>query len=375
MFNTIFDQYNWDDVQQQILNKTKDDVLRVLNSGAKTTDDFMTLISPAAADHLEKMAQKSHALTTNRFGKTIQLFIPLYLSNECQNICTYCGFSLGNKVPRKTLSTEEMENEIRFIKQDGFDHILLVTGEDRIFADFDYIVNAVRLFKKHFTNVAIEVQPFEENHYQKLIQSGCDAVLVYQETYNRETYKKVHPKGKKSNFDFRLQTPDRLGKSGIHKIGIGALLGLDDWRTESFFLALHLKYLQKNYWQTQYGISLPRIRPAEGVTDRELCISDKEFVQLICALRLFDQEVEISLSTREASSFRDRLIPLGITTMSAGSKTNPGGYTTEKESLEQFEISDERSPEEIAHAIRNAGYEPVWKNWDYSMNLQHEIIH
>lgn len=327
----------------------------------------MTLVSPAAALHLEKLAQQSHAATVKRFGKTIQLFVPMYLSNECQNICTYCGFSLGNKVPRKTLTPAELEREVQIIKSHGFEHVLLVTGEDRLYADFNYILNAVRQIRSSFSHVAIEVQPFSQEEYEQLINAGCDAVLVYQETYHKEAYRLYHPKGKKSNFDYRLDTPDRLGHAGIHKIGLGALLGLEDWRTEAFFLALHLHYLQKKYWKTQYSISLPRLRPAEGVNTTSHIISDRDFVQLICALRLFSEETEITLSTREAEGFREKLIPLGITTMSAGAKTNPGGYSQPDGSLEQFEISDERSPEAVAKIISSMGYEAVWKNWDTAL--------
>lgn len=346
------------------MEKSAADVRRALSAKARTMNDLAALLSPAALPFLGEMARLSHEATVKRFGKTIQMFIPMYLSNECQNVCTYCGFSLGNKVPRKTLSENEIAKEVEVIRQLGFDHVLLLTGEDRIHADFNYILSAVKQLRAHFSNVAIEVQPFDQEEYEKLIEAGCDGVLVYQETYHREVYRKYHTKGKKSNFDYRLQTPDRLGKAGIHKIGLGALLGLEDWRTEIFFLALHLRYLQKTYWRAQYGISLPRIRPAEGVDDSQYVISDREFVQLICALRLFDGEVEITLSTREAPGFREKLIPLGITSLSAGARTNPGGYSSPGQSLEQFSISDERAPKEIAELISAMGYEAVWKNWD-----------
>ncbi len=367
-FSDILNNYDWHYVSNAIYAKTEIDVLRALQNKDRTPDDFMALVSPAASAYLENMAQQSHAATIKRFGKTIQLFVPMYLSNECQNICTYCGFSLGNKLPRKTLSEKEIGKEIEIIKSLGFGHLLLVTGEDRSHADFNYILNAVKRIRPHFSHLSIEVQPFEQEEYEQLIDAGCDAVLVYQETYHRDVYKKYHTKGKKSNFDYRLQTPDRLGKAGIHKIGIGALLGLEDWRVEAFFLALHLDYLQKKYWRTQYSISLPRIRPAEGVDETKYLMNDKEFVQLICALRLFDGETELTLSTREAPGFREKLIPLGITTMSAGVKTNPGGYANgEDASLEQFEISDERSAAEVGKIINAAGYEAVWKNWDKAL--------
>ena len=367
-FLDIVKEYTWETIRSRINGMNEKDVERALKKNKRSTEDFMALISPAAEKFLEEIAQMSHSETVKRFGKTIQLFVPMYLSNECQNICTYCGFSKGNHIPRKTLSEAEIEKEISAIRLMGFEHILLVTGEDKVHADFNYILRGVKQIRQHFAHLAIEVQPFEEEEYKQLIAAGCDAVLVYQETYHRETYKSYHPKGKKSNYDFRVNTPDRLGKAGIQKIGLGALLGLEDWRTEAFFLALHLEYLRKKYWKTQYSISLPRIRPAEGVDNSKYLMNDKEFVQLICAMRLFDGEVEITLSTREQPSFREKLIPLGITSMSAGAKTNPGGYAVVEDSLEQFEISDERSPQEIEKIISSCGYEAVWKNWDTALS-------
>ena len=363
-FKEIFDQYNWDDVSASIYSKTESDVKAAIDSSKRTLEDFKALISPAAAPHLEEIAQLSHQLTKKRFGKTIQMYAPMYLSNECNNICTYCGFSFDNKVKRKTLSPAEILLEINAIKQHGFNHILLVTGESNHTVHVDYFLKAIEIIKPHFANISIEVQPLEQDEYQQLQQAGVYSVLVYQETYHKEKYKEYHLKGKKSNFYYRLETPDRLGLAGIHKIGLGALLGLEDWRTDSFFCALHLDYLQKTYWQTKYSISFPRIRPAEGIHLTNFHISDKELVQLMCAYRLLNEDVELSISTRESEKFRNNIIKLGTTSMSAGSKTNPGGYAVDTESLEQFEISDERTPEEIAILISSTGYEPVWKDWD-----------
>ncbi|MDF1529582.1 MAG: 2-iminoacetate synthase ThiH, partial [Sedimenticola sp.] len=200
--------------------------------------------------------------------------------------------------------------------------------------------------------------------YERLIKQGLNSVLLYQETYHRDNYPQYHPKGKKRNFEYRLETPDRLGRAGIHRIGLGTLLGLEEWRTDAAFVALHLGYLERQYWQTKYSISLPRLRPAEGVQSPNVEVTDRDFVQLICAYRIYSENVEISLSTRERPEFRDHLLKLGITSMSAGSKTEPGGYAIEEEALEQFEISDERTPEEVAAMIRRQGFEPVWKDWD-----------
>lgn len=364
-FERLFDKFDWEDVKENIYSKTSSDVESALTKkGKRTLEDFKALISPAASAYLEQMAQLSHRITQKRFGKTLQMYIPLYLSNECQNICTYCGFSFDNKIARRTLTDAEILKEVEVIKALGYDHVLLVTGEANKTVGVSYLANAVKLIRPHFSNISIEVQPLEEDEYKALISLGVYSVLVYQETYSRERYTEYHTKGKKSNFSYRLDTPERLGRAGAHKIGLGVLIGLDDWRTDTFFTAMHLDYLEKKFWQTKYSISFPRLRPAEGVEAPRFIMSDKELTQLICAYRIFDEEVELSLSTRESPKFRDNIINLGITSISAGSKTNPGGYASAPESLEQFEIHDERSPEEIASMIRSKGYEAVWKDWD-----------
>ncbi len=362
-FKTTFNKYDWDTLEREIYEISEADVLAVLQKEKIDLNDFKTLISPAAKPYIEQMAQRSNSLTKKRFGNTIQMYIPMYLSNECQNICTYCGFSMTNKIRRKTLSDTEILKEVNHIKSLGYDHILLVTGEANKTVGVSYIKHAIDLIRAHFSNISIEVQPLDQNEYETLISAGLYAVLVYQETYHKATYKIHHPKGKKSNFDYRLETPDRLGKAGIHKIGIGALFGLEDWRVDSFYTALHLKYLQKNYWKTKYSISFPRLRPHQGGIDPKVEMTDTDLVQLICAFRLLDEDVELSISTRESEVFRNHCIHLGITSISAESKTNPGGYSVEPQSLEQFEISDERSTEDIKKMIESQGYEVVWKDW------------
>lgn len=365
-FKEIYDNVDWDKTKASIYSKTENDVLRALNNAHRNLEDFKALISPAAAPYLEQMAQIAHDLTLKRFGKTIQMYIPLYLSNECQNVCTYCGFSFTNRIPRKTLSDEEILKEVKIIKDMGYDHVLLVTGEANTTVGVPYLKNAIALINEHFSNISIEVQPLDQNEYEELKEEGLYATLVYQETYHKEDYKLHHPKGKKSNFDYRLETPDRLGKAGIHKIGLGVLIGLEDWRTDSFMCASHLDYMTNTYWKTKYSISFPRLRPFSGGLEPKVNMSDRELVQLICAYRIFNEDVEISLSTRESENFRNNIIKLGITSISAGSKTDPGGYASDENNLEQFEISDDRSPQKIAEMIRNTGYEVVWKDWDTS---------
>ena len=363
-FASVFNQYDWDETLSSIFNKTATDVERALQNPKRDLEDFKTLISPAARPYLEQMAQASRLLTKKRFGNTIQMYAPMYLSNECQNICTYCGFSLTNKIPRRTLTDAEILKETAYLKSKGYDHILLVTGEANKTVGVDYINNAIKLIRSSFSNITIEVQPLDKDEYELLAENGLYAVLVYQETYHKAEYKKHHPKGKKSNFEYRLDTPDRLGKAGIHKIGLGALFGLEDWRADSFFTALHLKYLQKTYWKTKYSISFPRLRPHSGGLEPKVEMTDVDLVQLICAFRLLDEDVELSMSTRESEVFRNNIVNLGVTSISAESKTNPGGYVVEPQSLEQFEISDERSTEDVVTMLKEQGLEVVWKDWE-----------
>jgi 2-iminoacetate synthase len=363
-FIHTYEQYNWEEVKRTIYNTTPFQVEQSLQQPKKTLTDFLHLISPAASPYLEQMAQLSQQLTQKRFGKTISLYAPMYLSNECNNICTYCGFSLDNNIRRKTLTPKEIEQEVAVIKSQGYDHILLVTGEANHVVNINYFKQSIQQIQHSFSTISIEVQPLKQDEYEQLAELGVYAVLVYQETYHKEVYKQYHPKGKKSNFEYRLDTPDRIGRAGIHKIGLGVLLGLEDWRVDSFFNALHIDYLQKTYWQTKYSVSFPRLRPAEGVIEPNFIMEDRDLIQLMCAYRIWNENLEISISTRESEILRNNVFKLGATTMSAGSKTNPGGYSVDEDSLEQFEICDNRTTAEIYSLIKKAGYEPVWKDWD-----------
>jgi 2-iminoacetate synthase len=331
-------------------------------------DDLRALLSPLAGEkYLEDMAKLSHSLTRKRFGQAIRLFAPMYLSNECNNVCDYCGFSMHNKIARKTLTDLEILREAGILKKRGFDHVLLVTGESNQQVGMNYLSHAIDLLRPHFANLSIEVQPLSLGNYSSLIEHGIHAVMVYQETYNQESYSRHHLKGKKTNFEWRLDTADRLGQAGVNKIGLGCLFGLtEDWRVDAFYAGMHLDYLERRYWQTSYSMSFPRIRPYEGDNIVAVDLKDRDLVQLLCAFRIFNHELEITLSTRESQQLRENLLPLGVTTMSAGSKTNPGGYAEESQSLEQFSISDERSPREVSAMLKSKGYDPVWKDWDSS---------
>ncbi|MBI4947376.1 MAG: 2-iminoacetate synthase ThiH [Bacteroidetes bacterium] len=366
-FNNIIKTYDWKEVQQSILSKTAKHVEQALANPKHNLEDFKALISPAAAPYIEKMAQISQMITQKRFGKIIQLYNPLYLSNECSNCCKYCGFNAANRIKRITLNNEQILKEAAVLKSWGFDHVLLVTGESSAKAGFDYLKNALKLVKPMFSHISMEVQPLKKNEYEELVSLGLNTVYIYQETYCKESYNEYHPSGVKADYNWRLETPDRLGSAGIFKTGLGILIGLEDWRADSFFTALHLDYLEKTYWQTRYSVSFPRLRPAKGIIEPKVQMSDKELVQLICAYRIFNEEVELSISTRENPKFRDNIIKLGITAMSAGSRTNPGGYSTTDDSLEQFVIADERATGEIVEIIKKQGYEPVWKDWDRTL--------
>ena len=363
-FFDIHQQYSWNTVRESILAKTTSDVQHALSTQNPTLEDFKALVSPAAEGFLEEMAQKSQQLTMKRFGKTMQLYIPLYLSNECTNSCVYCGFNHKNKMQRITLSKEEVMREVEVIKSMNFNHLLLVTGEHPRKAGLDYLLEVIEWVRPYFAQISIEVAPMDVADYQQLMNAGLHAVYIYQETYNAENYNVYHPAGKKADFRYRLETPDRLGEAGIHKMGLGVLLGLEDWRTDSFFTALHLKHLEKTYWKTKYSIAFPRLRPHAGSFEPNVHVTDKNLFQLICAYRILSEEVEISMSTRENPIYRNNMVGLGVTTMSAGSKTEPGGYANSNKALEQFAVSDDRSVVEISAMINAKGYETIWKDWD-----------
>jgi 2-iminoacetate synthase len=362
-YNSIF-SLDWGKTGDEIYSKSVLDVEKALNKQHPDIEDLKALVSPAAEGYLEKMALLSRDATQKRFGKTIQFYIPLYLSNECLNHCIYCGFNHDNKIRRVILSDEEILQEINVIKRMGFEHILLLTGESPRHAGVDYIEHVMQLARPYFKQISLEVQPLSTQEYQRLQNVGLYGVYVYQETYNRERYPYYHPAGMKRDYRWRLETPERLGEAGIHKIGLGVLLGLEDWRIEAVFLARHLQYLEKHYWKSKYSLSFPRMRPHEGSFTSDFTLNDKQFAQMIWALRLFDNDIEMSLTTREDKIFRNNMVSLGITSMSAGSKTEPGGYS-QKDALEQFAVNDNRSPEEMSDMITKKGYEVVWKDWDY----------
>ena len=354
--------------------------------------DFANLISPAAEELLEPLGRRARQLTQQRFGKVIRLFAPLYLSNECINNCKYCGFSRDNSILRVTLTAAETRREAEALLAQGFRNILVVSGEHPKFVSDSYLAECVSTLHEITPSLSLEIGPMETEAYRPLVRAGAEGLVVYQETYDRGTYTEMHTAGPKRNFGWRLETPERAYAAGFRRLGIGALYGLADWRSEALCVAAHATYLLRYCWKASLTISLPRLRPCAGEFQAVTHMSDRDLVQLVCAFRIMFPDVGLVLSTRESPRLRDGLIPLGITLMSAGSHTEPGGYTgagknklhhTERgrivelgasewaangaHATEQFHIADERSPHEVAERIRRLGYEPVWKDWDTAL--------
>lgn len=365
MFYDELKKYSWDATTEAVASKTADDVRRALAKERLDIDDFMALISPAAAPFIEDMARLSHKYTLERFGKTISMYIPMYVSNACTNHCIYCGFNHHNPLTRVTLTLDQVKAECEAIRKLGpFENLLIVSGEFPRLNGVDYLEQVLQVARPYFNNLTIEVMPMKERDYYRLTQSGLNGVVCFQETYNEANYRTYHPRGMKSIFEWRVNGFDRMGAAGVHKIGMGVLIGLEDWRTDVTMLARHLLYLRKKYWRTRYSINFPRMCPAEGGYQPKVVMTDRELAQLTFAFRLFDHDVDISYSTREKPSFRANMMKLGVTSMSAGSKTEPGGYVSTPDALEQFEVSDNRTPLQVAEEIRSLGYEAVWKDWD-----------
>ncbi|MBU0672498.1 MAG: 2-iminoacetate synthase ThiH, partial [Candidatus Margulisbacteria bacterium] len=336
----------------------------VLNKQRLDFNDYLVLLSKTASNMLEDLALKSRELTLKHFGKTILLYIPLYLNNECDNNCVYCGFSQKLSEKRKSLTVDEVLAEAEIIYQKGFRHLLLVAGEKRDKITLVYLKEIISMLHEKFESISLEIFPLEQGEYQELCQAGADGVTIYQEAYNREVYKQVHPCGPKSDYESRLLTPERAARAGLYRINIGALLGLGQWFEQAALLGLHAAYLKKTFWQAQIAVSFPRLQGSAAGFKPIHPVTDQQLVRMICALRIFQPTLGLVLSTRESGALRDNLIPLGITQMSAESKTSPGGYLDETKAQKQFEIADQRSLAEISAAIRQRGYDPVMKDWD-----------
>ena len=371
MFSDELEKIDWDETTRKIMSKTDADVRRALTKSHCDVEDFMAMLSPAAEPYLEQMAQLSKKYTEERFGNTMSMFIPLYITNSCSNSCVYCGFHVSNPMPRVILTPEQIENEYKAIKEIApFENILLVTGENPAKAGVPYLAKALDIAKKYFSNLKIEVMPLAAEEYAELREHGLNGVICFQETYHKANYNIYHPRGMKSKFEWRVNGFDRMGQAGVHSIGMGVLIGLEkEWRTDITMMAYHLRYLQKKYWRTKYSVNFPRMHPAQNEGYHPNCyMTDKQLAQATFAMRIFDHDVDISYSTREPAFIRNNMAMLGVTTMSAESRVNPGGYHTYPQALEQFTVSDTRKVGDIIASLKAVGREPVWKDWDASFD-------
>jgi len=365
-FLSLLEQYRWEKVSAKIANVKPDTLDKLLKKENFSIGDLPILLSQTASARLPELEKKASRITTQYFGKARFLYAPLYITNRCINRCVYCGFNKNNKIERKRLSSKEISKDADYLYNQGFRHILIVSGEDPIVMKSDYLIDTIALLHKKFPSISIEVQPLTENLYRKAVAAGCDGLSLYQETYNKKVYKIVHIGGPKRDFRWRIEGPERAAKAGIKKINFGVLLGLADFRTDIFFAALHAAFIRKRFWKTQIGFSFPRIRPFVGSYQPTVEVKDRDLLQIILALRLVFPQAFLVLSTRERAGFRDKLLQIAATNTSAGSKTNPGGYSDDS-TTGQFDISDNRTPAEVVRAIRAAGLYPVWKDWDIGL--------
>lgn len=362
-YNKLMEYDNFD--FHKFFNKVSDeDIEGILLKEYLNELDFLKLLSPTAEKYLEPMAKKARKLSLQNFGKSISLYTPMYVANYCVNKCAYCGYNVENKVKRKKLTLEEVEKEAKSIYDTGLRHILILTGESKFHTPVSYVKDCVQVLKKYFSSISIEVYPLEEEEYKELIDAGVNGLTVYQEVYNREVYDKVHIAGPKKNFTYRLEAPERACKAGIHSLGVGALLGLYKWREEAFFSGLHAYYIQQNYPWVEMSMSVPRIRPHAGSFNDIYEVTDKNIVQALLAYKLFLPRAGTNITTRECAEFRDNLIPLGVTKMSAGVSTEVGGHSNENKGEAQFDIADPRSVDEMKNILKDKGYNPIFKDWE-----------
>lgn len=354
--------------EQRLADVTSCDVEAALASrpGSYSLAKLLALISPAAETYLEPMATLSQRLTLQRFGRAMRLYAPVYLSSYCVNRCRYCGFNRDNTFTRARLTVEEALAEARILAAEGYRDILLVSSEDKAFITVAYLAELAKRLRNGFSFIGIEIYQMSAPEYGQLFAAGIEGVTLYQETYDREVYARHHLGGPKADYNIRLRAPDDMGQAGMREIGLGVLLGLADWRIETLALAEHAWHLMRRYWQSRVSFSFPRLRPACGVPASEFphLLTDKSLVQMMLALRLCFADSGIVLSTREPAQLRDRLMGLAVTRLSAGSRTSPGGYTEPQASTGQFEVNDSRTPSEVVAAIKEKGFDPVWKDWD-----------
>ncbi|MCI5223556.1 MAG: 2-iminoacetate synthase ThiH [Candidatus Electrothrix sp. AR4] len=357
------ESFDFEDYFQTV---TSSDVRQSLRRDELRQQDLLNLLSEPAQDFLEEMARKVRQVTRQYFGNTVSLYAPLYISDHCSNLCTYCGFNAGVDFPRTKLSLKEIEREAAAIASSGIRHILILTGEAPAQTPMSYLAEAVTIMKKYFSSIALEIFPMDEEEYMVLCKAGADSLTVYQEVYDREIYKEVHPRGMKADYDYRLLTPERGARAGFRALNIGTLFGLGEPRKEACMAALHARYLEREFPDVEVSLSLPRMTKAKGIIEPKNILSDINFVQFMLAWRLFMPRLGITISTRESAEFRDRLVHLGATRFSSGSKTGVGEYAlkSHEAATVQFEVTDDRSVDEVAEMIRQSGYQPVFKDWE-----------
>ena len=344
--------------------------------------DASVLLACDIPEMTERIYSLANEIKENFYGDRIVMFAPLYLSNYCVNQCVYCPYHIQNKeIPRKKLTMEEVEKEVIALQDMGHKRLAIEAGEDPVNNPIEYIIDCIKTIYsiKHkngaIRRVNVNIAATTVENYRKLKDAGIGTYILFQETYHKENYNLYHPRGMKSRFEWRCDGFDRMGQAGVHSIGMGVLIGLEkEWRTDVTMMAYHLRYLQKHYWRTKYSVNFPRMRPAQNEGFQPNCImTDKELAQATFAMRIFDHDVDISYSTRETPVIRDGMARLGVTTMSAESKTEPGGYFTHPQSLEQFAVSDERTAIEVCNRLKELGIEPVWKDWDASFDYMNKL--
>lgn len=343
---------------------TARDVLAALSKDVLRPEDFMALLSSAAEPYLEQMARRSREITLRFFGRAVNLFSPLYISDICTNHCRYCGFNADNHQKRRHLSVDEAAAEAFALADEGIGHILLLTGDARHIASPEYIAEVAARIKPRFASVSVEVYSLTLDEYRLLLRSGVDSMTMFQETYDRELYEWLHPAGPKHDYLWRLNTPARAARAGMHGVGIGALIGLDEFIHDAFCTGLHAWWLQKHYPGTDIGLSVPRMCPHEGCFEVKHGLDDRRFVQYITALRCFLPRCGITVSSRESACMRDHLVPIGVTRVSAGVSTAVGGRVVNASNSGQFDISDHRSVQEMTAALAALGYQAVAKDWE-----------
>lgn len=346
---------------------TEADVRRALVHDNRTPEDFKALLSPAALPLLEEIAQAARIETRKHFGNSICMFTPIYIANYCENYCIYCGFNCHNKIKRAQLNAEEIEKEMQAIAATGLEEVLILTGESPNKSSVEYIGEACKIAKKYFKLIGLEVYPMDSKDYAYLHECGADFVTVFQETYNSDKYKTLHLGGRKRIFPYRLNAQERAIMGGMRGVGFAALLGLDDFRKDALATGMHAYLLQKKYPHAEIAFSCPRLRPIinnDKINPKD--VHEPQLLQIICAYRIFMPFASITISTRECERFRDNIIQIAATKISAGVNVGIGGHSQEEEKGdEQFEISDGRSVDEIYHMIEDNGMQPVMTDYIY----------